>query len=127
MSESLSPPAAPNIARQPDPVGRGNREAIAGHRGLTLWMTGLSGSGKTTLARAVSTALYETGARVYVLDAENVRHGLCRDLGFSPEDRREHVRRLAEVAGLFVDAATVVIVACISPYTADRDLARTLV
>lgn len=120
-------PAASNITWQPDPLGRSGREARAGHRGCVVWLTGLSGSGKTSIARGVAAALAERGARAYVLDAENVRHGLNADLGFSPEDRAEHVRRLAEVARLFADAATLAVVACIAPRQALRDRVRAIV
>ncbi|MCB9732426.1 MAG: adenylyl-sulfate kinase [Deltaproteobacteria bacterium] len=111
---------AKNIRWQPDLVGRARREALAGHHGVVLWLTGLSGAGKTTVARGVEEALVDRGLRAYTLDAENVRHGLNADLGFSPEDRAEHIRRLGEVAKIFADAATICIVACIAPYREAR-------
>lgn len=95
-----------------------------GHRGGVLWFTGLSGSGKTTLAFELERRLAEQGFQVYVLDGDNVRHGLCGDLGFSPDDRAENIRRIGEVAALFADAGLIVLTAFISPYRADRDRAR---
>jgi len=95
-----------------------------GHRGGVLWMTGLSGSGKSTLAMELEQALHYDGYQVYVLDGDNVRGGLNADLGFSPEDRAENIRRIGEVAGLFADAGIIVITAFISPYREDRELAR---
>ncbi|HBH73595.1 MAG TPA: adenylyl-sulfate kinase, partial [Synechococcales bacterium UBA10510] len=92
-----------------------------------LWFTGLSGSGKSTLANAVNSALFEQGLACYVLDGDNVRHGLCQDLGFSDADRVENIRRIGEVAKLFVDAGVVVLTAFVSPFKADRDRARQLV
>ncbi len=91
-----------------------------------LWLTGLSGSGKSTLAHATELALRDAGVHTYVLDGDSVRRGLCRDLGFSREDRRENIRRIAEVARLFVDAGIVVLTAFISPYREERDFARSL-
>ncbi len=95
-----------------------------GHKPLTVWLTGLSGAGKSTLARALERRLFAAGRLVSRLDGDNVRTGLCRDLGFSPDDRSENIRRVAEVAKLLNDVGGVVLVACISPYTADRDRAR---
>lgn len=95
-----------------------------GHKGGVLWFTGLSGSGKTTLAFELEQRLFAKGYQVYVLDGDNVRHGLSRDLGFSPEDRTENIRRIGEVAALFAEAGTIVISAFISPYLADRQIAR---
>ena len=94
------------------------------HRGGVLWFTGLSGSGKSTLAFELEHRLFEKGYQVYVLDGDNVRQGLCRDLGFSPDDRAENIRRIGEVASLFADAGYIVISAFISPYQADRGQAR---
>src|SRR5688572_29531968 len=105
-------------------VTRDERAARFGQRGVTLWLTGLSASGKSTIANAVDTELTRQGIRSYVLDGDNLRTGLNSDLGFSPEDRRENIRRFAEVAKLFTDAGVVTIVALISPYRADRDAAR---
>lgn len=95
-----------------------------GHKGGVLWFTGLSGSGKTTLALELEQRLFAKGFQVYVLDGDNVRHGLSSDLGFSPEDRAENIRRIGEVAALFAEAGTIVISAFISPYRVDRQMAR---
>lgn len=105
-------------------ITREARERANGHRGATIWFTGLSGSGKSTLARALEEFLFESNRRAYVLDGDNVRQGLNRDLGFSPEDRAENIRRIGEVAKLFTDAGMFAITAFISPYRKDRDDAR---
>ncbi len=95
-----------------------------GHRGGVIWLTGLSGSGKSTLAMELEQVLHYGGYQVYVLDGDNVRGGLNADLGFSPEDRAENIRRIGEVAALFADAGVIVVTAFISPYREDRELAR---
>lgn len=100
------------------------REDLHGHRGGVLWFTGLSGSGKSTLAGALEQALYQRGISTYLLDGDNVRHGLCSDLGFSASDRKENIRRVAEVAMLMADAGLVVLTAFISPYAAERQKVR---
>ena len=100
------------------------REQLHGHRGVVLWFTGLSGSGKSTLAGALETALHERGVSTYLLDGDNVRHGLCSDLGFSDADRKENIRRVGEVANLMVDAGLVVLTAFISPHRAERAMVR---
>ncbi|HIL12309.1 MAG TPA: adenylyl-sulfate kinase, partial [Deltaproteobacteria bacterium] len=105
-------------------VSKTEREKISGHRGCTVWLTGLSGSGKSTLANLLEKALWERGARAYVLDGDNVRHGLNKDLGFSPEDRAENIRRIGEVAALFTEAGIINVTAFISPYKGDRDKVR---
>jgi adenylyl-sulfate kinase len=105
-------------------AGRDVRWSAAGLHGATVWFTGLSGSGKSTVADAVATALLERGRAVYVLDGDNVRHGLNADLGFSAADRAENVRRLGEVARLLADAGLVALVPAVSPYRADRDRVR---
>ena len=105
-------------------ISREERESRNGHRGAILWFTGLSGSGKSTLANAVDRRLHELGLSSYVLDGDNVRHGLNGDLGFSPEDRTENIRRIGEVAKLFSDAGTLALTAFISPYREDRDRIR---
>ncbi|MFQ5746579.1 MAG: adenylyl-sulfate kinase [Gemmatimonadota bacterium] len=105
-------------------VSREDREKRNGHRGAVIWLTGLSGSGKSTIACEVDRQLHELGARSYILDGDNVRHGLNRDLGFSPEDRAENIRRIGEVAKLFAESGALVLTAFISPYRADRDLVR---
>jgi adenylylsulfate kinase len=122
----MGTPKARNITWHSGIVTKAEREAIAGHRGCTIWMTGLSGSGKSTLAVALEKKLWERGVRSYVLDGDNVRHGLNKDLGFSPEDRNENIRRIGEVAKLFTDANVVNVTAFISPYRADRDQVRAL-
>lgn len=103
------------------------RSALFGQRPTTLWLTGLSGAGKSTLAIALEQHLINSGRSCYVLDGDNVRHGLNRDLSFSAEHRSENVRRLAEVAKMMNDAGLIVITACISPYRADRELARKII
>jgi len=103
-----------------------DRRKLMGHKGAVLWFTGLSGSGKSTLAHAVENALFERGCHTYVLDGDNVRHRLNKDLGFSPEDREENIRRIGEVANLFSDAGVITAAAFISPYRKDRLLARQL-
>jgi adenylylsulfate kinase len=105
-------------------ITQANRESLSGHRGVTVWMTGLAASGKSTLAVALEEALFERECHTYILDGDNIRHGLCRDLGFSPADRMENIRRIGEVARLFTDAGVINIVAFISPYRRDRDGAR---
>jgi adenylylsulfate kinase len=104
-----------------------DRERIYGHSAACVWLTGLSGSGKSTVARRLERQLVMRGVFAYVLDGDNVRHGLNKDLGFGPEARTENIRRIAEVARLFVDAGAIVITAFISPYRADRDAARQIV
>jgi adenylylsulfate kinase len=116
-----------NLTWHTGDVTRADRERMNGHRGATLWLTGLSGSGKSTVAHRVEAHLAAAGMRAYVLDGDNVRHGLNRDLGFGEADRHENIRRVAEVARLFTDAGLIAIVAFISPYRADRAAARALV
>ena len=113
-----------NITRVHHRMAREARWAANGHRGGILWLTGLSGSGKSTLAFEVENRMFEEGYQVYVLDGDNIRHGLSSDLGFSPEDRVENIRRVGEIAALFADTGTVVVTAFISPYRDDRELAR---
>jgi adenylylsulfate kinase len=120
-------PAATNIVWHHSTVTRASRAHQRGHRSAIVWFTGLSGAGKSTLANAVNSALFEQGLACYVLDGDNVRHGLCRDLGFSDADREENIRRIGEVAKLFLDAGVVVLTAFVSPFRADRDRARALV
>jgi len=117
---------ATNIVWHPGAVTRDERERLNGHRGCTVWLTGLSGSGKSTIAVELEKALLMRGVRAYVLDGDNVRHGLNKNLGFSPADRTENIRRIGEVAKLFTDAGLVALTAFISPYRADRDQVRAL-
>jgi len=118
---------ATNIVWHPGAVTRGDREALNGHRGCIVWLTGLSGSGKSTIAVELEKRLWDRGVRAYILDGDNVRHGLNKNLGFSPADRTENIRRIGEVAKLFTEAGMVAITAFISPYRADRDQVRALV
>jgi bifunctional enzyme CysN/CysC len=115
---------ATNITQVGHAVSRAARAARNGHKGGVLWFTGLSGAGKSTLALALERELFAKGYQVYVLDGDNIRSGLCRDLGFGPEDRAENIRRVGEVAALFADAGFLVISSFISPYRADRQRAR---
>jgi len=115
-----------NVVWHPHAVTRADRELKHGHKGVVLWFTGLSGSGKSTVAGALEQALHALGVSTYLLDGDNVRHGLCRDLGFSDDDRRENIRRVGEVAKLMVDAGLVVLTAFISPHRAERDMVREL-
>nr|CRH04647.1 Adenylyl-sulfate kinase [Candidatus Magnetococcus massalia] len=108
-------------------VSRQDREKLHGHRSLLIWFTGLSGAGKSTLMHEVGRQLHDQGRRCYTLDGDNIRHGLCNDLGFSDEDRKENIRRIGEVANLFVDAGTIVLAAFISPFRSDRQRVRNLV
>ncbi len=105
---------------------KGDYRARNGHGSMVLWFTGLSGSGKSTLSHAVEEVLFRRGWYTYILDGDNMRHGLNNDLGFSAADRRENIRRIGEVARLFVDAGVVVLAAFISPYAEDRERVRAL-
>ncbi|MCU7932391.1 MAG: adenylyl-sulfate kinase [Candidatus Thiodiazotropha sp. (ex Codakia rugifera)] len=107
-------------------VTRDRREKMNMHRAKLLWFTGLSGSGKSTLAHALEERLHQRGSRTYVFDGDNVRHGLCRDLGFCIDDRTENIRRIGEMSKLFVDAGIIALTAFISPIREDRDRARSL-
>ena len=117
---------ATNIVWHPGAVTRADREELNGHRGCTVWLTGLSGSGKSTIAVALEKQLWGRGVRAYILDGDNIRHGLNKNLGFSPADRTENIRRIGEVARLFTDAGLVALTAFISPYRADRDQVRAI-
>jgi adenylylsulfate kinase len=117
---------ATNVTWYEGAISQVARENLLGQSGCVLWFTGLSGSGKSTLAHEVENALYQRGHLTYVLDGDNVRHGLNKNLGFSPEDRAENIRRIGEVAKLFADAGVIAMTAFISPYRADRDNARAL-
>ena len=113
-----------NIVWHQATVTRARREQKNGHSGGLFWFTGLSGAGKSTLAHAVEEQLYQKGFNTYVLDGDNVRHGLCADLGFSDDDRKENIRRISHLANLFVQAGIIVLTAFISPFRADRENAR---
>jgi adenylyl-sulfate kinase len=115
---------APHLTRQRGHVDGSERRQLLGQRGAVIWLTGLSGSGKSTIAYALERRLLDDRRAAYVLDGDNVRHGLCSDLGFSPRDREENIRRIGEVAALFADAGLFAITAFISPYRTDRDRAR---
>jgi len=116
-----------NVVWQEQIISRKKRESLNNHKGSILWFTGLSGAGKSTLATAVEVALHERGIRTIVLDGDNIRHGLCSDLGFSDDDRKENIRRIGEAAKLFMQAGVIVITAFISPFRSDRQTARGLV
>ncbi|MCS6798966.1 MAG: adenylyl-sulfate kinase [Myxococcota bacterium] len=122
----MSERKATNITWHEGEVTRAERERKHGHRGVTLWFTGLSASGKSTIARRLERLLTDRGAFCYVLDGDNIRHGLNANLGFSPEDRAENIRRIGEVAKLFTDAGAITMTAFISPYRADRDRVRAI-
>lgn len=108
-------------------VDREKREALNGHKGVVLWFTGLSGSGKSTLANRVEAILHERGCHTYILDGDNIRHGLNSNLGFSDEDRQESIRRIGEVSRLFSDAGILTLTAFISPFRSDRATVRELI
>ena len=108
-------------------VPRGEKEKRNHHKSRVLWFTGLSGSGKSTIANAAERVLHRMGAQTYILDGDNVRMGLNKDLGFSPEDRTENIRRITEVAKLFADSGSIILTAFISPYREDRDKAREII
>ena len=124
---TTQPPIANNVVWHHATVTRQRREQQNGHRGAIIWFTGLSGAGKSTLAHAVEEALHQRGCRTFVLDGDNVRHGLCQDLGFSTADRIENIRRIGEVAKLFMESGTIVLTAFISPFRADRERVRGMV
>lgn len=118
---------SPNTIWHHATVTRARREQLHGHRGAVLWFTGLSGAGKSTLAHAVEENLFQRGCRTFVFDGDNVRHGLCADLGFSAKDRAENIRRIGEMAKLFLEAGGIALTAFISPFHSDRNRVRTLV
>ena len=119
-------PKSQNITWHDATITTEARNSKNGHQGAVVWYTGLSGSGKSTLANEVARHLFEMGCQTYVLDGDNVRHGLNKDLGFSPADREENIRRIGEVAALFAEAGVIAMTAFISPYRKDRDNARAL-
>ena len=108
-------------------IDRNKLEKMRGHKGMVIWFTGLSGSGKSTLANAVNEVLHLDGLSTYVLDGDNIRHGLCKDLGFSDEDREENIRRIGEVANLFMNAGIITITAFVSPFNNDRNKVRNII
>jgi bifunctional enzyme CysN/CysC len=116
-----------NLHNQTFGVTRMDREKLAGHAGKVVWFTGLSGAGKSTIANALEVALHAQGKRTYILDGDNIRQGINRDLGFSDAGRTENIRRVAEVAKLMLDAGVIVITAFISPFRQDRQLAREVI
>lgn len=127
LNSAQTPPVSTNVVWHQATVTRERREAQNGHKGAIIWLTGLSGSGKSTLAHAVEEVLHQQGCRTFVLDGDNVRHGLCGDLGFSTADRVENIRRIGEMAKLFVEAGIIVLTAFISPYRVDRERVRSMV
>jgi adenylylsulfate kinase len=116
-----------NIVWHQATVTRARREALNAHHSVVLWFTGLSGSGKSTLAHAVEERLHGMGARTFVFDGDNVRHGLCSDLGFSETDRTENIRRIGELAKLFLEAGVISLTAFISPFRRDRARVRSII
>lgn len=117
---------ATNITWHKGKITQEDREARNGHRGVVIWLTGLSACGKSTIAVEVEKRLFDIGAQSYVLDGDNIRHGLNKNLGFSPQDREENIRRIGEVSKLFAEAGMIVLTAFISPYRKDRDQVRAL-
>ena len=116
-----------NIKWHASTIDRKKLEFLRGHQGMVLWFTGLSGSGKSTLANALNESLHARGISTYVLDGDNIRHGLCSDLGFSDKDREENIRRIGEVANLFMNAGIVTITAFVSPFSSDREKVRKII
>jgi len=119
-----APQQSPNTTRTTGRVPRADRERLLAQRGCVVWLTGLSGSGKSTVAHRLERRLVDQGHLAYVLDGDNLRHGLCGDLGFSPADRVENIRRAGEAAALLADAGVIVLASFISPYRSDRERAR---
>jgi len=126
MSKGVDSPKSQNITWHHPIITRDDRERLLGQKGFTLWFTGLSRSGKSTLATELEKRLYERGYITFILDGDNIRHGLNKDLGFSPQDREENIRRISEVAHLFTQARIINMTAFISPYRGDRKKARDL-
>lgn len=127
QSTDLAVSASTNVVWHHATVTRARRQQQSGHKSAILWFTGLSGAGKSSLAHAVEECLYQLGCRTYVLDGDNVRHGLCGDLGFSVKDRVENIRRIGEVAKLFLETGVIAMTAFISPFCSEREAARKLV
>jgi adenylylsulfate kinase len=126
IKRSLRAMKATNIVWHDSKVTKEDRQKLNGHKSVVLWFTGLSGAGKSTLSVEVEKELHQRGIRTYILDGDNIRHGLNKDLGFSAEDRKENIRRIGEVAKLMVDAGIVTLTAFISPYREDREMVRQL-
>ena len=124
MTEQNQENSVKNIKWHNLTIDRNKLERMRGHKGMVIWFTGLSGSGKSTLANAVSESLHFDGLSTYVLDGDNIRHGLCKDLGFSDKDREENIRRIGEVANLFMNAGIITITAFVSPFISDRNKVR---
>lgn len=122
----MTQPTTENIIWHHATVTRARREQLNGHKSCVLWFTGLSGAGKSTLAHSVEEQLYQRGCRTFVLDGDNVRHGLSSNLGFSEADRKENIRRIGEAAKLMMEAGVIVMTAFISPFRVDREAVRTL-
>jgi adenylylsulfate kinase len=122
----MTEPKSKNITWHKPLITRTDREERNRYKGVVLWLTGLPSSGKSTLGHEVERLLFERGCNSYVLDGDNIRHGLNKNVGFSPEDRKENIRRIGEVAKLFAEAGVIVFTAFISPYREDRDQARAL-
>lgn len=122
----MAEPKSKNLTWHEGQVSRTQRENLLGQRGVTIWLTGLSGSGKSTVAVAAERRLADEGRLTYILDGDNVRQGLNSNLGFSPEDRTENIRRIGEVAKLFTDVGAIVFTSFISPYRADRESVRAI-
>jgi adenylylsulfate kinase len=116
-----------NVTRHKSLVDREDRETLHKHKGMALWFTGLSASGKSTISHLVEKKLYDMGCSTYVFDGDNVRHGLCGDLGFSEDDRAENIRRIGEMVHLFVDAGIIALTAFISPFRSDRHKVQSIV
>jgi len=116
-----------NIKWHNSAISRQNLESLRGHKGMVIWFTGLSGSGKSTLANALNEELHGKRISTYLLDGDNIRHGLCKDLGFSDKDREENIRRIGEVANLFMNAGIVTITAFVSPFRSDREKVRNII
>ena len=116
-----------NIKWHNSVISRENLETLRGHKGMVLWFTGLSGSGKSTLANALNENLHAYKISTYLLDGDNIRHGLCKDLGFSDRDREENIRRIGEVANLFLNAGIVTLTAFVSPFKSDREKVRKII
>lgn len=125
MSNEAS--SSSNVVWHHATVTRDRRQQQNGHKSVILWFTGLSGAGKSSLAHAVEEQLHQLGSRTFVLDGDNVRHGLSGDLGFSDDDRKENIRRIGETAKLFLEAGVIAMTAFISPFRAEREMVRTLV